>query len=116
MKDKFWNISAVAAIYELTELLQKQQDNRSRDTGFGYGFDRWVMSCDLLKHLNSLPNRSHIFTYREIRLVYQELAARNLIEMKQWRGYGMCCYSTLGWEGCRNIGDYFIEDETIDSH
>lgn len=38
MKDKFWNISAVSAIYELTELLQKEQDDRSRKTGFGYGF------------------------------------------------------------------------------
>jgi len=116
MEDKFWNISAQKAIYELTEMLQERQDKESRKTGFGDGFERWVYSYELRDRLNAIPERSHVFTYSEIRSIYKELANRGLIAILQRRDRGMLSYSTLGWEGCRNVGNYFIEDESIDSH
>jgi hypothetical protein len=95
------------AMAELQRLLVVRQGLTSRQTAFGYGFERWVWSMDLLKHLNSLSQ--HQFTFKEVREMYKELANRKLIEIKQSRTNGMLAYSTIGWEDCKPIGDYFIE-------
>lgn len=93
--------------YWLTELLENRQNKYSIKTGFGFGFQRWVLSIDLLKWINY--NSPHHFSFSELRKVCKHLAEHRLIEIKS-RGYGMLQYSTLGWEDCRNINDYFIED------
>lgn len=109
----FKNTSMQSCIAELYQILEDRQNKTSRDTCFGHGFERWVLSLHLLQHLNSSPQRQYQFTFKEVRQMYKELARRNLIAIKQSRSNGMLQYSTLRWGGCKNIGDYFIEYEDI---
>ena len=99
-------ITQQQAIAYLTEIIQHNQDLRSRQTGFGFGFVRWVTSRNF---------RSYVFSkylielsYKDIRKLLTPLVSKKLIDVKRSKS-SLTQYSTMGWEGCTAINDYFIE-------
>lgn len=95
-------ITTDSAYLSLVCLLGEQQNEFSRRTGFGFGFNAWIRSADIRDDLG--------ISYAQVRKLLKPLVEKDLVRKISKSGcYDL--YSTTGWEDCVVMGDYFIEKE-----